>query len=255
MAERKKKQRRAGSRRAAGSNMKILFTAMSICALAAAYAQTGEFGGAPESRKGPPHAPRSGAQNAADGAGRQNPLIGNPAETRRGSSPNGNSHPANATQAELPNLEGAETLLGRNPFGNAPSTKTTKDAKNDVSLQLTSVCCIDGKWNFVVTDAASKASYALPLKGRITEELPYRVDFFDEETMSVSVSNSVAEYVLTLKTPDEPAAAPAPQAAAQQAAQNAQQQQRSARQNYNNFRPWFPPPRVEVPTAKRINRR
>lgn len=99
--------------------------------------------------------------------------------------------------------------MGRNPFGNAPATKTAKDAKNGASLQLTSVCCIDGKWNFVVTDAGSKASYALPLKGRITEELPYRVDFFDEETMSVSVSNSVAEYVLTLKTPDEPAAGPA----------------------------------------------
>lgn len=234
--------------------MKILLTAISICALAAAHAQTGEFGGAPEPRGGPPHAPQRGAQNAADGAGRQNPQGGNPAEARRGGSPDGNARPANAAQAELPNLEGAETLLGRNPFGNTPATKTAKDAKNGASLQLTSVCCIDGKWNFVVTDAASKASYALSLKGRITEELPYRVDFFDEETMSVSVSNSVAEYVLTLKTPDEPAAAPAAQAAPQ-AAKNAQQQQQAVRQNYNNFRPWFPPPRVEVPTAKRINRR
>lgn len=230
--------------------MKILFTAISICALAAAHAQTGEFGGAPEPRRTPPRAPQRGAQNAADNAGRQNPQGGNPTEARRGGSPDGNTRPANAPQAELPNLEGAETLLGRNPFGDAPATKTAKDTKNGASLQLTSVCCIDGKWNFVVTDAGSKASYALPLKGRITEELPYRVDFFDEETMSVSVSNSVAEYVLTLKTPDEPAAAPAPQAA-----KNAQQQRQAARQNYNNFRPWFPPPRVEVPTAKRINRR
>ena len=230
--------------------MKILFTAISICALAAAHAQTGEFGGAPEPRRTPPRAPQRGAQNAADNAGRQNPQGENPTGARRGGSPDGNARPANATQAELPNLDGAETLLGRNPFGNTPTTKTAKDAKNGASLQLTSVCCIDGKWNFVVTDAGSKASYALPLKGRITEELPYRVDFFDEETMSVSVSNSVAEYVLTLKTPDEPAAAPAPQAA-----KNAQQQQQAARQNYNNFRPWFPPPRVEVPTAKRINRR
>lgn len=234
--------------------MKILFTAISICALAAAHAQTGEFGGAPEPRIATPRAPQRGAQNAADNTGRQNPQGGNPTGARRGGSPDGNARPANATQAELPNLEGAETLLGRNPFGDAPATKTAKDAKNGASLQLTSVCCIDGKWNFVVTDTGSKASYALPLKGRITEELPYRVDFFDEETMSVSVSNSVAEYVLTLKTPDEPAAAPAAQAAPQ-AAKNAQQQQQAARQNYNNFRPWFPPPRVEVPTAKRINRR
>lgn len=234
--------------------MKILLTAISICALAAAHAQTGEFGGAPEPRRATPRAPQRGAQNAVDNAGRQNPQGGNPTGARRGGSPDGNARPANATQAELPNLEGAETLLGRNPFGDAPATKTAKDTKNGASLQLTSVCCIDGKWNFVVTDAGSKASYALPLKGRITEELPYRVDFFDEETMSVSVSNSVAEYVLTLKTPDEPAAAPAAQAAPQ-AAKNAQQQQQAARQNYNNFRPWFPPPRVEVPTAKRINRR
>ena len=80
------------------------------------------------------------------------------------------------------------------------------------------------------------------------------MDFFDEETMSVSVSNSVAEYVLTLKTPDEPAAAPAAQAAPQ-AAKKAQQQQQASRRNYNNFRPWFPPPRVEIPKPKRINRR
>ena len=143
--------------------------------------------------------------------------------------------------------------MGRNPFGNAPASKSAKDAKSGANLQLTSICCIDGRWNFVVTDADSKISYALPLKGRITEELPYRVDFFDEETMSVSVSNSVAEYVLTLKPPDEPAAAPAAQAAPQ-AAKKAQQQQ-ATRQNYNNFRPWFPPPRVEIPTPKRINRR
>lgn len=216
----------------------------------------------PESSAAPPsHAePRPARPSAA----RRMPRTTQGGRIRRGEirlgrgaggSPDGNARPANAPQAELPNLEGAETLLGRNPFGNAPATKTAKDAKNGASLQLTSVCCIDGKWNFVVTDAGSKASYALPLKGRITEELPYRVDFFDEETMSVSVSNSVAEYVLTLKTPDEPAAAPAAQAAAPQAAKNAQQQQQAARQNYNNFRPWFPPPRVEVPTAKRINRR
>ena len=203
--------------------MKTLLAALSICVLAAAHAQTG--GDVREARRSPTPALRAGTPN-----------------------------PVGAPKAELPNLEGAEALLGRNPFGNAPASKSAKDAKSGANLQLTSICCIDGKWNFVVTDADSKASYALPLKGRITEELPYRVDFFDEETMSVSVSNSVAEYVLTLKTPDEPAAAPAAQAAPQ-AAKKAQQQQQASRRNYNNFRPWFPPPRVEIPTPKRINRR
>ena len=203
--------------------MKTLLAALSICVLAAAHAQTG--GDVREARRSPTPALRAGTPN-----------------------------PVGAPKAELPNLEGAEALLGRNPFGKAPTSKSAKDAKSGANLQLTSICCIDGKWNFVVTDADSKASYALPLKGRITEELPYRVDFFDEETMSVSVSNSVAEYVLTLKTPDEPAAAPAAQAAPQ-AAKKAQQQQQASRRNYNNFRPWFPPPRVEIPTPKRINRR
>lgn len=234
--------------------MKTLLAALSICVLAAAHAQTG--GDVREPRRGPPPAPRRGGQNAADNAGRQTPPERNPGAARsptpalRAGTPN----PAGAPKAELPNLEGAEALLGRNPFGNAPASKSAKDAKSGANLQLTSICCIDGKWNFVVTDADSKASYALPLKGRITEELPYRVDFFDEETMSVSVSNSVAEYVLTLKTPDEPAAAPAAQAAPQ-AAKKAQQQQQASRRNYNNFRPWFPPPRVEIPKPKRINRR
>lgn len=214
--------------------MKTLLAALSICVLAAAHAQTG--GDVREARRGPPERNLGAARS--------------PTPALRAGTPN----PAGAPKAELPNLEGAEALLGRNPFGNAPASKSAKDAKSGANLQLTSICCIDGKWNFVVTDADSKASYALPLKGRITEELPYRVDFFDEETMSVSVSNSVAEYVLTLKTPDEPAAAPAAQAAPQ-AAKKAQQQQQASRRNYNNFRPWFPPPRVEIPTPKRINRR
>lgn len=214
--------------------MKTLLAALSICVLAAAHAQTG--GDVREPRRGPPERNPGAARS--------------PTTALRAGTPN----PAGAPKAELPNLEGAEALLGRNPFGNAPASKSAKDAKSGANLQLTSICCIDGKWNFVVTDADSKASYALPLKGRITEELPYRVDFFDEETMSVSVSNSVAEYVLTLKTPDEPAAAPAAQAAPQ-AAKKAQQQQQASRRNYNNFRPWFPPPRVEIPKPKRINRR
>lgn len=232
--------------------MKILLAALSICVVAASRAHTEE--GVPESsaENAPPP---SAARNPPVGAGRQNPQGRNLSEARRGApvrrteTPN----PAGAPKAELPALDGAEALLGRNPFGNAPASKSAKDAKSGANLQLTSICCIDGRWNFVVTDADSKISYALPLKGGITEELPYRVDFFDEETMSVSVSNSVAEYVLTLKTPDEPAAAPAAQAAPQ-AAKKAQQQQ-PTRQNYNNFRPWFPPPRVEIPTPKRINRR
>ena len=87
------------------------------------------------------------------------------------------------------------------------------------------------------------------LKGRNSDEIPYRVDFFDEDTMSVVVSNSISEFVITLKSPDEPAPAPPPPPKAAATAQKNNQQ--SNRQN--RYRKWFPPQRVEVPKAKRIN--
>lgn len=149
----------------------------------------------------------------------------------------------------IPALDGAESLLGRNPFGNSPAGKSGKDEKNEASLELTCACFVDGKWNFVITDIESKVSYAVVLKGRISDEIPYRVDFFDEDTMSVVVSNSISEFVITLKSPDEPAPAPPPPPKAAATAQKNNQQ--SNRQN--RYRMWFPPQRVEVPKAKRIN--
>ncbi len=254
--------------------MRLLTAALFLSA--ACLAARADFGGIPEAPPPPPGAefrdapPEEGedggpATRGADAAEREPPApapgrSADPAQARPEAPETPEeaertlpAQPARKAGIPVPALDGAEALLRRNPFGNGPAAKPGKDAKSGASLQLTSVCCIDGRWNFVVTDTDSKASYALPLKGGITEELQYRVDFFDEDTMSVSVSNSVAEYVLTLKTPDEPAAAA--QAAAPDAAKKAQQQQQASRQNYNNFRPWFPPPRVEIPTPKRINRR
>ena len=156
---------------------------------------------------------------------------------------------AGGGNSAIPALDGAESLLGRNPFGNSPAGKSDKDKKNEASLELTCACFVDGKWNFVITDIESKVSYAVVLKGRISDEIPYRVDFFDEDTMSVVVSNSISEFVITLKSPDEPAPAPPPPPKAAATAQKNNQQ--SNRQN--RYRMWFPPQRVEVPKAKRIN--
>ena len=156
---------------------------------------------------------------------------------------------AGGGNSTIPALVGAESLLGRNPFGNSPAGKSGKDEKTEASLELTCACFIDGKWNFVITDIESKISYAVVLKGRISDEIPYRVDFFDEDTMSVVISNSISEFVITLKSPDEPAPAPPPPPKAAATAQKTNQQ--SNRQN--RYRMWIPPQRVEVPKAKRIN--
>lgn len=148
-------------------------------------------------------------------------------------------------------LDETQSLVSRNPFGNAPSSKSAESEQEQNLFELTSVYFIDDKWNFVVVDTANKISYALVLKGQISDEIPLQVNFFDEESMSISLSNAVAEYVLTLKTPEAPtqtevAAAPA---------QKEKKQQKAQQNNRRNFQGWIYLNKVEVPKAKRINRR
>lgn len=190
-----------------------------------------------------------GEEGATGGTGLEPEQAQKPAEgiALNGKNPQGEN--AGGGNSTIPALVGAESLLGRNPFGNSPAGKSGKDEKTEASLELTCACFIDGKWNFVITDIKSKISYAVVLKGRISDEIPYRVDFFDEDTMSVVISNSISEFVITLKSPDEPAPAPPPPPKAAATAQKTNQQ--SNRQN--RYRMWIPPQRVEVPKAKRIN--
>lgn len=190
-----------------------------------------------------------GEEGATGGTGLEPEQAQKPAEgtALNGKNPQGEN--AGGGNSTIPALVDAESLLGRNPFGNSPAGKSGKDEKTEASLELTCACFIDGKWNFVITDIESKISYAVVLKGRISDEIPYRVDFFDEDTMSVVISNSISEFVITLKSPDEPAPAPLPPPKAAATAQKTNQQ--SNRQN--RYRMWFPPQRVEVPKAKRIN--
>lgn len=118
-----------------------------------------------------------GEEGATGGTGLEPEQAQKPAEgtALNGKNPQGEN--AGGINSTIPALVGAESLLGRNPFGNSPAGKSGKDEKTEASLELTCACFIDGKWNFVITDIESKISYAVVLKGRISDEIPYRVDF------------------------------------------------------------------------------
>lgn len=114
--------------------------------------------------------------------------------------------------------ETVEKLIAKNPFGskNAASRGGAKaaglgaDAKR-ASLELRAIYCVDGKWKFDLFDTAAKTSYTVGLRQEISEKTPYTIDFYDDETNSVSVSSNLESLTLTLKTPDTPTgAAPQP---------------------------------------------
>lgn len=115
--------------------------------------------------------------------------------------------------------EAVEKLIAKNPFGSksaasragAKAAGTGADAKR-AALELRAIYCVDGKWKFDLFDTAAKTSYTVGLRQEISEKSPYTVDFYDDETNSVSVSSNLESLTLTLKTPDAPTGA-APQAA------------------------------------------
>ena len=134
--------------------------------------------------------------------------------------------PQSATQTTTPPAENADenltpeeqkikSLLKKNPFaepgsvvengmfGNTQSPATAPDG-----LELRSITCVDGKWKFYISDASMKMSYRIGLRQPQNDMSPYTIDFYDEETNSVSISNAFGTYTLTLKIPDAPKNAP-----------------------------------------------
>lgn len=114
--------------------------------------------------------------------------------------------------------EAVEKLLAKNPFGSKSAAAragaraaTGADAKR-AALELRAIYCVDGKWKFDLFDTAAKTSYTVGLRQELSEKVPYTVDFYDDETNSVSVSSNLESLTLTLKTPDAPTG-PAPQPA------------------------------------------
>ena len=140
-----------------------------------------------------------------------------------------------------PHQEMIKNLLKRNPFGTSESAaKAEKDALNAAAapkgLELRAIYCVDNKWFFCISDNVAKTSYTLQLLGETSEKVPYKADFFDDETNSVSISNNLGVYTLTLKKQDPPsgptpAAAQVPGAPAPVPAANAANAQGQTRKN------------------------
>ncbi len=109
-------------------------------------------------------------------------------------------------------------LNARSPFGDVEGGvrgvsggaqgAQSSSAQAPEGMTLTSIYCVDGKWFFVVNDSDSKKTYTMKLGLRGTDD-PFGVEFFDDETNSVSVSSDLGTYTLTLKERD-PLTAPVP---------------------------------------------
>ncbi len=122
-------------------------------------------------------------------------------------------------QSALPRKAGEETpancdaqikrLLEKNPFapagvsGGAAAASGQFDNAAPKGLQLNGIYCIDGAWYFALSDTVQKKNYTVKLGERYSENSPYSVDFFDDETNSVSVSSALGTWTLTLKERDQ----------------------------------------------------
>lgn len=135
-------------------------------------------------------------------------------------------------------------LFENNPFGTPPISVSgnKKDEKKTNGLELGAIYCVNNKWFFSVYDTKAKKSYTLELRGKTSEKVPYSVEFFDDETNSISITSALSTQVLTLrKRSAPPKTAAKPQAQQAQAAnQNAAakvQQQAAAQKPGNNQSP------------------
>ena len=110
---------------------------------------------------------------------------------------------ANAQEANNGNLQ---RLYEKNPFGNASGSSAQLAQAEPTApngLQLRSIYCVDGIWRFSIYDDAQKRSYTLKLGDKYSEETPYAVEFFDDETNTISIMTPIGSYELTLKERDE----------------------------------------------------
>ncbi len=131
--------------------------------------------------------------------------------------------PDEPKKRDLPRIEKVDTtkfpqelqnLFKRNPFGASIGYGRGADGREShapKNLNLHSIYSVDGKWYFDIRDASLKKSYTVTLGGKTDASTPYAVDFYDEETNSVSVTSDLSSFVMTLKTPDPPTRAVAPQ--------------------------------------------
>lgn len=118
--------------------------------------------------------------------------------------------PVTETEAERAKRQQSEftpevdALLKRNPFGTPEGIMSAMAVaeENNGGFQLRSVYCVDKKWYFGIYEIAAKKFYTLKMGERHSEDVPYIVDFYDDETQSVSFSTPLGVYTLTLKERD-----------------------------------------------------
>ncbi len=100
-------------------------------------------------------------------------------------------------------------MLSKNPFSDSPNssngtTENSTEQQSPEGLELRGISRVDGNWTFFIHDTQAKLDYKIGMKQPITEKIPFTIDFYDDETNSVSISNNISSYILTLKTPDAP---------------------------------------------------
>ncbi|MBO5254930.1 MAG: hypothetical protein J6B07_03800 [Opitutales bacterium] len=120
-----------------------------------------------------------------------------------------NTQQQNNTQNQqplTPQQKNLQRLYEKNPFGVSTNTANVQQIDNVASpqgLELRSIYCVNNKWHFSIRDSAQEKSYTLRLGEPYSEAIPYAVDFFDEETNSVSLTSPIGSYTLVLKERDE----------------------------------------------------
>ncbi len=128
-------------------------------------------------------------------------------------------------------------LFDNNPFGTPPVAVSSKkeDEKKANSLELSAIYCVNNKWFFSVYDTREKKYYTLELRGKTSEKVPYSVEFFDDETNSISITSALSTQVLKLKERAAlPKAAAKPQTQPAAAAQPAKQDNQGGKQQQGN---------------------
>ncbi len=101
-----------------------------------------------------------------------------------------------------------DSLLERNPFFASQSRRPGAVQQAPQGLELRSISCINGKWFFGIADTAQNKRYVVPLGRQGAIGVPYIIDFYDDETNSISISDSVGCYTLTLKESENPTGRP-----------------------------------------------
>lgn len=111
-------------------------------------------------------------------------------------------------QPQTPEEKNLQLLYQKNPFGQSTNVALQQQGSattmtSPQGLELRSIYCVDKVWYFCVYDTAQDKSYRLKLGQPYTEAIPYAIEFYDDETNSVSITSPMGSYTITLKERDQ----------------------------------------------------